>query len=150
MSKTNFDKKLKDLTVRINYLIANPVSSGHIKVKVSLSSAQILALHTTPIEAVAAPGAGKAIVVTSASVRLNYGTATYTGQYLYLKTATAGSHQKRVYSINGSSSNISLFNSEDSSNQVVENQALNVDIAAQTTTGDGTIDVYITYEVITL
>ena len=45
---------------------------------VSLSSAQIQALHTTPIELIAAPGSGYAIMVHSITVDSIYGTTTET------------------------------------------------------------------------
>lgn len=48
-------------------------------VDVVLSSAEILALHTTPIELVAAAGAGKAIALESAVFFLDYNTAAYAG-----------------------------------------------------------------------
>ena len=43
---------------------------------ISLSSAQIQALHTTPIELIAAPGSGYAIMVHSIAVDAIYGTTT--------------------------------------------------------------------------
>lgn len=47
--------------------------------KVTLTSAQILALNTTPIQLVAAPGAGYYISVVEVMALLNYGTTQYTG-----------------------------------------------------------------------
>lgn len=46
-------------------------------VDVVLSSAQLLALHTTPITLVAAPGANKALVLDSAAFFLDYNSAAY-------------------------------------------------------------------------
>lgn len=51
---------------------------GAVKVKkVSVSSAAILASNTTPVELVAAPGAGKFIDVLRVYYKLNYGTVAY-------------------------------------------------------------------------
>ena len=39
----------------------------------------MLALHATPIELVAAPGAGKALILTGAQLHLDYNSAAYAG-----------------------------------------------------------------------
>mgnify|MGYP003141398763 CR=1 FL=1 len=51
---------------------------------VSLSSAQIQALHTTPIELIAAPGSGYAIMVHSITVDGIYGTTTETNSRILI------------------------------------------------------------------
>jgi hypothetical protein len=45
---------------------------------VSLTSAQILALHTTPVTLVGAPGANKVLVPANVYCKLTYGSAAYT------------------------------------------------------------------------
>lgn len=47
--------------------------------KVTLTSAQVLALHMTPIEVIAAPGRGKAVVLRGIEARLDYNSAAYGG-----------------------------------------------------------------------
>ena len=51
----------------------------------TLTSAQILALGTTPITLIAAPGSGKVIIANKVYCRLNYNTVTYTNRNLYVK-----------------------------------------------------------------
>ncbi len=48
------------------------------KATVTLSSADILDLHNTPVTLVAAPGAGKSLMVHRVAEYLSYGTTTYT------------------------------------------------------------------------
>lgn len=52
--------------------------SPYASAEVSITSAQVLALATTPITLVAAPGAGKVLQFLGATLILDYGTATYT------------------------------------------------------------------------
>jgi len=71
--------------------------------KGQLTSAQILALNGTPIECIAAPGAGYAIIVDHAEFFLDYGTATYVdeaGDDLVL-TYTDGSGIEVINPIDG-------------------------------------------------
>jgi hypothetical protein len=57
-----------------NWTSAAPSTSGNtLLVAVTLTSAQVKALNATPITIIAAPGAGKAIVIVFASGSLNYG-----------------------------------------------------------------------------
>jgi hypothetical protein len=62
--------------------------------KLTIATADVLTLNTTPIEIVAAPGAGYAIEVISASMKMVYNSATYsTNTSLELLTAGATDSQ---------------------------------------------------------
>jgi len=140
------------------------------QVKVTLSSSDILNLFTTPITLVAAQGAGTVIIVHSTMFVYNYGTVAYAG-------AGSGSiPQMRVYYSGYSSDTlqgyacIQIKQARDSfrvdggsgpvsgggsinTNTIsdVTNTAIVIDNdTAAFTSGDGTLDVYLTYEVITL
>ena len=47
--------------------------------EVALTAANLIAMYTTPVQLVAAPGAGKFLEVVSASVVFDYGTTQFTG-----------------------------------------------------------------------
>lgn len=136
------------------------VGSGNvvvpITVKVTISSAQILALFTTPITLVAAQGAGTFINVLSVHMRLTYGTATYAtntgsrvsqGSFLPIvtdQTILAGT-QTTFLAISPTQS-LAITGTADWVNVPLKISAL----VGNPTTGDSTLDVYTTYNVITL
>jgi len=124
--------------------------------KLTIASADVLHLNTTPIEIVAAPGAGYAIEVISASMKMVYNSATYaTNTSLELITAGATNSQASTV-IKNSASTIRRFAdattlASATATQLVDNAALNVTVASgDPTAGDSDITVYVTYRIITL
>jgi len=123
---------------------------------ITLTSAQILALNTTPITIVAAPGANKAIIVKNAWARINYNTTTYTTVDLLLWVAGADNFQAanygeivastvtRIQGFNITPNNYSLTNDK----IIVENAALQIRASANPTTGNSTIDILVEYQVL--
>ena len=124
--------------------------------KLTIATADVLHLNTTPIEIVAAPGAGYAIEVISASMKMVYNSATYaTNTSLELLTTGATNSQAST-TIKNSASTIRRFAdattlASATATQLVENAALNVTVASgDPTAGDSDITVYVTYRIITL
>jgi hypothetical protein len=124
--------------------------------KLTIATADVLTLNTTPIEIVAAPGVGYAIEVISASMKMVYVSATYaTNTSLELLTAGATNSQASTV-IKNSASTIRRFAdattlASATATQLVENAALNVTVASgDPTAGDSDITVYCTYRIITL
>lgn len=125
--------------------------------KTSLSSAQLLALSATPVQLVAAPGAGNVILPISIIFRLNFGTAAYAaGSTLRLYVGLKANGLSFVVAaqalIQAVATTVQLTPSTAflgvlgvSANMV--NQALYLSpIGAEFTTGDGTLDVYLAYD----
>ena len=126
-------------------------------VKVTLSSAQILSSHTTPIELIAAPGAGKLIKVLGITGKLSFSTAAYVlGADCYLayqdnlSSGYISSAEMTTYVTLANTNyfgvalvNFTLANAENKS-------VFFYTESSDPTTGDSTIDLYITYQILTL
>ena len=59
--------------------IKNAISAVANGVEINLTAANIVAMNTTPVEVVPAPGAGYVLEFISAALIYDYDTATYTG-----------------------------------------------------------------------
>ena len=124
--------------------------------KLTIATADVLTLNTTPIQIVAAPSAGYAIEVISASMKMVYVSATYaTNTILELITAGATNRQAETQ-IKNSASTIRRFADATTLGsataiQLIDNAALNVTVASgDPTAGDSEITIYVTYRIITL
>lgn len=129
------------------------------RVKISLSSAQILLLHGTPILCIAAPGAGYAIRVLRASAQLTADIDYSTHQQLALYTSQTYPQALTVSTFldqGGAAvithqyfNNTTAANGEDT--PIVANAALYVYVpGGNPAAGTGTVNLYITYEILTL
>jgi hypothetical protein len=121
----------------------------------TIPSADVLTLNSTPIDIVPAQGVGTAIEVISASVKIDFNTTAYaTNTVIMLITDTATSQQSNA-NINATSNQIGKFRNTEvgspSLTQLIENKALNVFVdTGNPTAGDSDITVYVTYRVITI
>jgi hypothetical protein len=125
--------------------------------KVSVSSAEILALNSSPKQLLAAPGSGKLYEITGILCRMNFGTAAYaantTLQVLYSGANLVVGTNSNIINATISKTGKMILSaiSAAGSTQYLENTALNVNVGGgNPTTGDGTLDIYITYKIITL
>lgn len=131
-------------------ITANSVN-GIYRKKVSLSSAQILDLHDTPIEAIPAPGAGKVIVIHQMTAKLSYGTATYGGANSAITLVDSSLRTLALCTILSATSDTIRTATVDADRKIGENSAIDLYVGlGNPTTGDSPVDVYITYEIIEL
>lgn len=125
-------------------------------VKISISSAELLNMFTTPKTLVVAPGAGKIIVPLHFMMRINYATTPYaTNTNLKLKMGLLDP-LLTIPSILANSANffgkyplsVGTFTVNDTD---AANQALVAYVqTGNPTVGDSTIDVWVTYQIVTL
>ena len=116
----------------------------------TLSSADILDLHNTPITLVAAPGAGKFLICHRVIEYLTYGTVAYTVSGT--TTINWAGEAAVVGEIATLDSGVSSINSSDDTSVYVQaanavNKALTVSSDAALTDGDGTLTVTVWYTI---
>lgn len=120
----------------------------------TLSSVELLALGSTPVDLIAAPGAGLAIWVLHANMTLNYNSIAYDfgggpGSGLGLKTPSAGLAQATYASsiINLSSSITAggVLGGFTSTPAYIENEKLTATTTSGPSTGDSPIDLTVIY-----
>lgn len=148
---------LTGTTKSISFANVSGGLSSTFNTKVSLTSAQILALNTTPILCIPAPGAGKVIDVLSVLVKYNYGTSPYSvaAGGLALRSLGTTSRQLNIIKsiIEQTFSTLTHSNAyyADNNDQLLSNVAVYIEaLTSNPTGGDGTIDLYINYRIITL
>jgi hypothetical protein len=125
------------------------------RVKVTLTAAQIKAGFSSPITLVAAPGAGKALRVVTASARMKYGSVAFDNNQMGIGASSGAATNAwqvlwvKFLSKTSNSLNPSGIDNDDLS--MVENEALVWSAGADSVaTGDSSIDIYLTYEIVEL
>lgn len=122
----------------------------------TLTSAEILALGTTPITLISAPGIDKAIWVKNVYGRLNFNTTAYSNQTLRIKLNGAdtmiGKIDLLLYSSMTRSANFLIKSGDDLSFNndtiIIENSALQIYTTANPTTGNSTMDILVEYQIL--
>ena len=125
-------------------------------VSVAISSAQILAGNTTPVQLIAAAGAGLAIIPISAVVKYTYITAAYatnTSQVIYLDTLNGSDNAliliQTMLSQAANKSAVRSANSPVDENSIIANKALMWAIeTGNPTAGSGTLSITVIYTTI--
>jgi hypothetical protein len=120
--------------------------------ELTIPSADVLQLNSTPQTIVAAQGVGTAIEVISASLKIDFNSVAYaTNTVLELITNTSAVKQAENL-INQSADAFSKFEMEVSAfgaEQIIDNEALNVSVqTGNPTAGDSDITVYVLYRII--
>lgn len=147
------------------YLATNsefgPGNSSGIEIllaETEISSAEILAMNSTPVQIIPAPGAGKAISILSVIINYQYGTSDYatnttlTGFFDTIGDATTNPYCTNQSLLPSTSSKIGTFRQNSPADIGVGNNKPFM-LATKTgnpTGGDGTLKVYVTYNIIEL
>jgi len=126
-------------------------STSVLTAKVTLSSAEILALFTTPKQLIAAPGAGKIIVPLAVSYRLNFNSIAYTTNLnLRLRMNGTLTQNSGILGLGATSYSLQPLAGGAYSADIT-NTALTIDVATgNPAAGNSTMDVYVTYTIVTL
>lgn len=124
---------------------------------VSVSSAEILAINTTPKVIISAPGAGKFIQVISIMGSLDFVSSAYATNFQleFRYNATSASLAAAAWNIAQTEDKIFRFqlnsNTTGEANASIINQPVTLnESTGNPTTGDGTLKVYITYRIVDL
>lgn len=120
----------------------------------AISSAQILALNTTPLDLVAAPGAGKIILPLQAIANYTFLTGAYTTNLTLQLLQDTGTQPLMTNDnvLGHSASNIGLFEPNATAlTQIVANKKLQVKVATgDPAAGSGSLKIQLAYIVLTL
>jgi hypothetical protein len=124
------------------------------QVKVSLSSAQILTLGSVPVTLVAAQGAGKVIIPVSVVMNYNFVTSAYstvTNLFITSSSSPTSITRSGVLAFVSDACTFDAPINSGASNALTGNEALTITTTGGNPTGgDSTLDVYVSYIVITI
>lgn len=154
--RSNIDYKI-DFDDLQTYILGGVGGTVTYAAEIKITTAQILALNSTPITIVAAPGASKYIEVVSASANMTYVSAAYaTNTTLQLINTGADVPQvtNTTILISTTSKNTKFIDGQTPTagqTQIITNTALQVKVGTgNPTAGDSDITVYVLYRIITI
>ena len=120
-------------------------------VKISMTAAQIRNLGTSPIEAIPAPGVGKYIRLLKVDWNYMWGTVEFVTQFYYIGTVTKGDIIEAPFYYYLDENLLKSSDGLDHNIQWYPNEAMIINTAGDdSAVGDSTMDVYISYQIITL
>lgn len=125
---------------------------GSIKtLKVHLTKEQVKTLGSSPVDAIANPGVGKIINIIKVFARLNWNSVPFDNNALIV-ARDGGNTQAALYGyLNNAFNNYRSFDiSTGNNNSMLSNEGIKITGTDSVSTGDSAVDVYITYQVITL
>ena len=118
------------------------------RVKVSLTSLQVNNIGT-PVEIIPTPGVGKLIKVVSAFSRINFETINFDSNKIFIAYSDGSNILEQTASFL-SSTTTKIETATTANNALLENKAVEVIGTNSGSKADGTVDIYITYEVVDL
>lgn len=123
--------------------------------KIALTNAEVLALNGTPVELIAAPGAGKTIKVISVSVLHTFATAAFATNVnlqIITDTATVSQFENAIVLTSTATRHLRLNGTAASgttSTQLISNKSVKATVATgNPATGGGTITIFIAWSVL--
>lgn len=118
-------------------------------IKLTLTAVDIKALGSTPIDLVLAQGAGTIVKLKEVIAKLNWNTVAFDANNLVVKTVGAVD-SLAIPNLIGEIADTIQGENNSLTNTLVENAAVQITGVDSVATGDSTIDIYATFEIITL
>lgn len=121
------------------------------EIKRTITADEINSGFSSEIEIISARGAGTFIQVTSGAIKFNAGAIPFDATTFYLKTTSGTIKLSTVTGINGAVDFFKMANT--TGGDIAENEAIVVSFNADGSSsplGDGTIDIYLVYRVVTI
>jgi len=148
-SLTTHTHNLSNLNNDIGFITASFL--GIQKIKVTLSASQIENIGQGPVQLLPAAGVGTVINIISAGARLNFGTISFDDNTLDIADGSFGTATPGGF-LSATSDQIERLvrNLDSGGSLLAENSAVIASGTSSIATGDGTVDIYLTYEIISL
>jgi hypothetical protein len=148
-SLTTHTHNLSNLNNDIGFITASFL--GIQKIKVTLSASQIKNLGQASVQLIPAAGAGTVIKIISGVARINFGTVAFDDNTIDIADGSFGTATLGGFLSSTSDQIESLVRYLNASGSLLtENGAVNASGTSSIATGDGTVDIYLTYEIISL